>query len=121
MLLFMKIHFNSKEEKRNSTILQAPEYKNLATLRLINLVALGGFSLVILGIGIFMYNNIYVAIGQIQSIVVFKTQIGSEAIDFVTLDKVREKWNKKDSDTKIEIKRDPFNPLSITTVSSTPS
>jgi hypothetical protein len=121
MPLFMKFYLNTNVKKEKRIPLQAPEYKNLATLRLVNFLIIGVFALLIFEMGVFIYNKVYLSIGQIQTIAVLKNQVGAEAIDFLTLDKIRENWDKKHAATAIEISRDPFNPpvVPINTSTST--
>jgi len=115
----MKFPLNFHTKKEQKLALQAPEYKNLAILRMINFVCMGLFSLSILGIAFFIYTNIYSAIGQMQSIVVLKSHFGAEAIDFPTLDKVEEMWNKKHTHSNEQLTRDPFTATATSTASTT--
>ena len=64
----------------------------------------------------FIYNNIYQTIGEIQSIIILKSQISTEVIDFDRLQKVNEKWNIKNNTEIPTLTRDPFNPISTTTI-----
>jgi len=71
---------------------------------------IGFFIALIFETGLFFYHNIYLSIGQIQTITTLKIQAGAETIDFPALDKVRENWDKKHAATSVEISKDPFNP-----------
>ena len=65
------------------------EYKQFIKLRTISLAVLGllltGFAFIMF----FVYSNIYTAIDQVQSIIILKSKLGIETINFELFDKVK--------------------------------
>lgn len=88
-----------------------PEYQPFIKLRIVSLIMFGLLLIGLLGVTIFIYNNIYTAIGQVQSIIVLESKLGIEAINFDLFEKVKKAWEEKQTDSLPTINRDPFNPV----------
>lgn len=93
---------------RKKIAIDIPEYRQFGKLKLISLSIIG---LIIFGLGIgsfFIYKNIYETIDQMQNIVILKSQLGMEIIDFDKLDRVKKIWTEKNDPHKIKPARNPF-------------
>lgn len=96
--------------KKNSHF-QSVEYKNFYMLRILSLVFTGLLAGILVFTAIFIYQHIFLAIEQIQSIIIFQNQTSYEVIDFNRFERVQANWEKKHSLDMPEIARDPFNPI----------
>ena len=104
---------NKHQKIKREAILQAVEYRHFTKLRFVNLLILGISILIVLATSIFMYERIYSTIGQIQIINLSKNQLGSEIIDFKTLEETEIAWQAKYSTSTLPIGRDPFNAIVV--------
>ncbi len=86
-----------------------PEYKHYSLLRLISFLMIGLIGITIIGGAFFVYNNIYIAIGQTQVFMNIDQSLAIEVIDFAKYDRVDKTWQDKYSDEELVISRDPFN------------
>jgi len=102
-----------------------PEYKQYGRLRVISIfviiILIAGFSFGLY----FIYRNIYTAIDEMQNIVILKSELAMEIIDFDKYNTIKKEWEEK-HETSFSINRDPFNKVEIpvilaTSTSSTPS
>ncbi len=85
-----------------------PGYRQFGKLKIISLVVIG---LILFAFGLsiyFVYRNIYQTIGEMQSIIILKSQMNTEVINFDKLQKVKEKWAEKQTSTTPQLNRDPF-------------
>ncbi|MFH1947502.1 MAG: hypothetical protein ABIJ23_05110 [Candidatus Magasanikbacteria bacterium] len=92
-----------------NNFINIPEYRQYSRLRFLSffiITTLGATT--IIGI-LFIYTNIYNAIGQTQTMLNLNSNLAIELIDFARYDKVDKAWKEKYSDEEIVITRDPFN------------
>jgi len=97
------LQFNKKNTVR------IPEYKRYSYLRLVSFLIIGFVGVIIIGGIFFVYNNIYIAIGQTQAFINLDQNINIEIIDFAKYEKVDKAWKDKYSEKELVITRDPFN------------
>ncbi len=86
-----------------------PGYKHYSYLRLVSFLIIGVIGIIIMGGIFFVYNNIYIAIGQTQAFINLDQNLTIEIIDFTKYERVDKAWKDKYSDEEIVITRDPFN------------
>lgn len=89
--------------------IEIPEYKRYSYLRLVSFLIVGAIGIIMMGGIFFIYNNIYVAIGQTQAFINLDQNLTIEIIDFTKYDRVDKAWQDKYSEEEIMITRDPFN------------
>ena len=89
--------------------IEIPEYKRYFYLRIVSLLIVGIIGSIIIGGIFFVYNNIYIAIGQTQAFMNLDQNLTIEIIDFTKYDRVDKAWKDKYSDEELIITRDPFN------------
>lgn len=103
----MKLSFKNKEER-----VYGAEFKPIQSLRLIYFFMIG---LIFFGVGslsFFIYRHVYQAFEEINAIVVLKSEIGIETINFTVLSDVQQQWKEKFSEPSGTVLRNPFSPAS---------
>lgn len=103
----MKFSFENKEER-----FYGAEFKPIQSLRLIYFFMIG---LIFFGVGslsFFIYRHVYQAFEEINAIVVLKSEIGIETINFTVLSDVQQQWKEKFSEPSGTVLRNPFSPAS---------
>lgn len=88
---------------------QGTAYRHFARLRIVSFIFIGLFLLTIGVTGFFIYHSIYATINQVQAIILLKSDLGLEAIDFELLERVERAWHEKHATTTPFMVRDPFN------------
>lgn len=96
--------------KKQENTYRAPEYKQFLKLRLLSFTIIGILILTIM-LGIFfIYQNIFLTIGQAEQIILDKSNLTAlEIIDFTKFDNVKKLWEEKNSALMPTAIRDPFN------------
>lgn len=94
------------------------EYRPISWLRLLSLLAFAAACGILLGAIYFVYNNVYVIVGSVDSILTLQSDLKIEAIDFTRLDRVTASWNERNAQTIIILPRDPFYTTATSTVAS---
>lgn len=105
-------------KKEKTAVYHAPEYKQFLILRIISFIFLG---LLFFGAGagsLFIYQNIFSTIEEAENMIATTDNQNIEMLDFQKYERVEEAWQEKMQDRALEIKRDIFNPIMVTT--STP-
>ncbi len=90
---------NAFKDKKNRPIL---------VLRLLSFLIIFLLILAVMFTVYFVYSSIINSIGQIQSIISYRSEVNIELIDFNRLDKIEKYWTEKTDSKLSEIKRDPF-------------
>ena len=85
-----------------------PNNREIQALRLLTLVVFGAFALGLFGVAAFLYHRVYESIRRAETIVLLKSDLGVEGIDFAALSSATSAWSKKYATTTISIARDPF-------------
>ena len=67
----------------------------------------------------FVYYRVTNTIGQVQSIIILRSELGVDPINFGRLEKVQAAWEAKHATTTLSIARDPFQPAPPPSSSST--
>lgn len=99
---------------RRKQILTSVEYRHYQALRVTNMVILFLFGVGIGLVGMFLYNSIYIAIGQAQFIQgIDVAAVNGTSIDFPALERVRDAWEMKRQEEPVPDVRDPFNDVPI--------
>lgn len=93
------------------------EFRSISRLRIVYILAFAVAFFVLVGTSYFVYNNVYVTIGSVDSILILRQNPQVEPIDFGRLERVKDAWDTKHNQTKIILSRDPFQ--STPAVSST--
>lgn len=97
--------------------LERGEYRHVGLLRLLTIFIMGLFVLGGFQTMIFLYEQVYQSIQRAEAIVVLRSEIGVETIDFEQFRRVANAWERKYATTTVYIARDPFvvGPLTATT------
>lgn len=96
--------------KKKNKFPQSIEYKGFQKLRVLSLFFLGLIGVVFILLIYFIYQQIFLSIEQINSVIIPKDELVQEVIDFDKFDKVKSTWNSRLENPMPEIVRDPFNP-----------
>lgn len=108
MWLLNKLQSNHKQEKTY----HSPEYQQFLKLRLINFSVLGILGLATIFGGYFIYQNIFLTIGQAEEIIIAKSGLSAlEVIDFTKFTKVQKTWQEKTFATSTINLKDPFSEI----------
>ena len=99
----------SNKNNEKNKIIEIPEYKQYSRLRLLSFFIIGIIGVSVIGGILFVYSNIYTAIGQTQTVISLNTSLTIEIIDFGRYDRVDKAWKDKYSDRELKLSRDPFN------------
>jgi len=106
----------NKLQSRSEKIYHSPEYQQFLKLRLINLSVMLLLGLATIFGGYFIYQNIFVTIGQAENIIIAKSELSVlEVIDFAKFEKVKTAWETKTLTTSTINNKDPFNEISSST------
>lgn len=103
---------------KKKTEYDLPGYRQFKNLRLASLIIMAVMGAILVFCGYFVYNNIYGAIGEMQSIILLKSQGNSGVIDFDRLEKVQAAWDKKHDNSKAETLRNLFITTAVNTSNS---
>jgi hypothetical protein len=95
------------------------EYKHLGMLRLLTLFIMGVFVLGAFQTALFLYENVYGSIQRAEAIVVLRSEIGVEAIDFEEFRRITRNWDQKYATTTVKVARDPFTAVPLPAATST--
>lgn len=79
-------------------------------LRLANTIVITIFFFASIWVGYFVYHRIHNTIGQVQSIIVLRSQMSTEVIDFQTLERLEETWVHRFATSTPALTNDPFTP-----------
>lgn len=66
------------------------------------------FIIIVAGVSLYMYKKIETTTAQAQQIIVLKSELSIEAINFEAFQKVQNAWESKHSTTSPQIARNPF-------------
>lgn len=66
------------------------------------------FIIIVAGVSLYMYKKIETTTAQAQQIIVLKSELSIEAINFEAFQKVQNAWESKHSATSPQIARNPF-------------
>lgn len=96
------------------------EYRHIGLVRIITLLILGIFTFGGFQMMVFIYEHVYQSIMRTEAIVVLRSKIGIETIDFEQFRRVENAWQKKYATTTISVARDPFVVDSSITTTTAP-
>lgn len=96
------------------------EFKHIGFLRMLSIVIAGIFIAGAMETGIFISKHVYGSFQRAEAVVLLKSEMGMEAIDFVQLKRVTDAWTKKYATTTVSIARDPFVAARAGTTSTAP-
>lgn len=109
-----------KKGKHNLPIKDST-YKHVLKLRVLGVFAFGMYTLVAVLTAVFVYTNVYNAIGFVDLAALANIDTGAEVIDFGRLQQVKSAWENKQTASTTEFNRNPFSPVISENVStSTP-
>lgn len=94
--------------RKNSSQFPTSEYRQYSKLKTFSLVIFVVLLVAMISGVFYIFKNVYYAIEQIESIVVLKSELGLEVINFELFEKVKGEWEKKQAETILP-SRDPFN------------
>lgn len=96
------------------------EYKHIRMFRIIYILVMGFFLFGFLQMLIFVHNRVYGSLQRVETIILLRSEIGAEAVDFDQLQRVADLWQKKYATTTKQIARDPFVAAPALTATTTP-
>lgn len=104
----MKFSFRKKSLSGKSSAA-----KQFVLLRLLSIFFVGVF-LIIVGWSIFFINqSIQTAVEQVQTVLLLRSELSTEAIDFERFDSVEAAWQKKHDLMLFKVNRNPFVPVVV--------
>ncbi|KKQ27818.1 MAG: hypothetical protein US42_C0005G0043 [Candidatus Magasanikbacteria bacterium GW2011_GWC2_37_14] len=119
MLLFMWLLNKLQSKHQQEKTYHSPEYQQFLKLRLINISVFTLLGLATILGCLFIYQNIFLTIGQAEEIIIAKSGLSSlEVIDFTKFEKVEKIWQEKIQTTTSTNFNDPFNNISSSTEKS---
>ncbi|MBT3816747.1 MAG: hypothetical protein HOE80_04265 [Candidatus Magasanikbacteria bacterium] len=81
---------------------------SVKTYRLLELLSIGFFMGLIFLFGFFIYSSVFQSLEQINAIVILKSDLNIDTIDFTLLGEAQEDWNKKYNNEAPTLSRNPF-------------
>jgi hypothetical protein len=85
------------------------EYKNIQSLRLLYILIIGSITLSIGLIISFIYSNVYQTLEEANNIIILRSELGVETIDFEKMEQVKNTWKTRQEKPLTTISRDPFS------------
>lgn len=82
--------------------------RQITLMRLFQMVMLGVFVCILFISILFVYQQVFLTIEQVQSIIVLDSDLRFEAIDFLRLEKVQQAWETKHTTTTVPAGTNPF-------------
>ncbi|PIT86397.1 MAG: hypothetical protein COU33_03400 [Candidatus Magasanikbacteria bacterium CG10_big_fil_rev_8_21_14_0_10_43_6] len=95
------------------------EYKHIESLRILYIIISGGITLSIGLIVFFIYSNVYQALEDANTIIILRSELGIETIDFDKLETVRAACTGKCIAPLGPLTRDPFSDVMVSPQTST--
>src|SRR3989344_3526279 len=113
----MNFHFT--RFRRPPAEIYGREYKHAPILRILSLFMLMILILVAGSTAFFVYYRLINTIGHVQSIIVLRSVLCMDPVNFERLEKVQAAWETKHATTTLLIVRDPFQAAPAAAASST--
>lgn len=96
-------------------------YRHVVQLRIFGFSAFVIYTLVAVLTAVFVYTNVYSAIGFVDLAALANIDTGAEVIDFTRLSQVKSAWEQKETASTTEFSRNPFTPIITADLSATSS
>ena len=113
----MNLHFT--RSRRPPAEIYGREYRHTPILRILSLFMLMILLALASATAFFTYYRVTIAISQVQSIIILRSELGVDPINFELLEKVQAAWETKHATTTLSIARDPFQAAPAPSTSST--
>jgi len=107
-----------KFKKKKSKIEKSKLAKQFSYLRIISIIFFGIFIIIVGWTALYTQQTIQTATIQAQQIIIIKSELSIEPIDFEKFDLIQSSWNQKHTDSVPSITRNPFKKNKIPTTTT---